>query len=313
MTAILGPDISHYQRSPDWAQVKASGHDFTVLKASEGAGYIDPSFAANREAAHAAGLIVGIYHFAEAGSASSEAAFFLGVLGSLRANEFMVLDWECGYSGDHVAWCKAWLDAVAAATGVRPLIYMNQSEMNAHNWMPVSAGSPLWLAKYDGTTAPPATCNCWPNAAMKQFTDKGSVPGVSSPCDVNVFYGSAQQLATYGTPNPSGDDLMAAADDIAYIKNLLMWGFDKTLGTGPAFAQAGEIVNRLGELQYALVPDDVPINSQGEVTKRVRAINGLVSDPASFAAALAPHLGSSVSQTDLEAALRKVLASIPTQ
>jgi peptidoglycan hydrolase-like protein with peptidoglycan-binding domain len=37
---------------------------------------------------------------------------------------------------------------------------------------------------------------------MKQYSDKGSVPGVAGPVDVDVFYGSEEQLRACGRSGP---------------------------------------------------------------------------------------------------------------
>src|SRR5947209_3282825 len=180
---IHGTDISHHQGAPQFPAMKSAGHDFVVLKVSEGTGFVDPQFAASRAAAHAAGLVVGLYHFARAGDAGTEAAFFAGTVGSLAPGEFAVLDWEVP-AADPVGWCTAWLTAVRGQLGVTPLIYLNRSTLGGHDWSPVvAADSGLWLATYDGSTDA-CGCGCWPGLAMKQYTDKGSVPGISGAVDL---------------------------------------------------------------------------------------------------------------------------------
>lgn len=232
---ITGPDVSGHQGAVNMAQVAAAGNSFVVAKATEGVGFVDAQFKANRTKAHAAGLIFGAYHFARAGDPVAEAAYFCGVVGSLQPNEFVVLDWECVYSGDHVAWCRAWLDAVTAKLGVRPLIYMNRSTMNGHNWAPIATSTGLWLALYDGATAQPPVSS-WSAAAMKQYSDRGACPGVPGACDVNAFYGTADQLRAYGL---QGADMPLTSADIDAVA-AAVWG--RTLaarnGVGPATAEA---------------------------------------------------------------------------
>lgn len=62
-TKLTGPDVSHYQGVVKWATAKASGASFAFAKATEGASYSDPTFAANWKAMQAAGLVRGAYHF----------------------------------------------------------------------------------------------------------------------------------------------------------------------------------------------------------------------------------------------------------
>src|SRR3954447_14454555 len=82
-TVILGCDVSHWQGSPDFAAVRASGRGFVVLKATEGADYVDPQFTANLPRARAAGLAVGYYHKTRAGDPAAEAAWFAQTVGDL--------------------------------------------------------------------------------------------------------------------------------------------------------------------------------------------------------------------------------------
>jgi GH25 family lysozyme M1 (1,4-beta-N-acetylmuramidase) len=199
---ILGADLSHFQQFPNFPQVRASGVDFAVLKASEGTGYTDPSMATNRRNAHAAGLIVGLYHFARAGDPAAEAAYFLRTIGAVQPGEFLVLDWEVP-AGNPPAWCQQWLDAVRAATGVAPLIYMNQSAVNGSNWSNVAKTYGLWLARYDNAPGVFNPVPYWGVPAMKQYSDRGAVPGVAGPCDVDSFNGTRDQLLKYGKGSPT--------------------------------------------------------------------------------------------------------------
>jgi GH25 family lysozyme M1 (1,4-beta-N-acetylmuramidase) len=56
-------DLSHWEAPADFAQVKASGIAAVILKATQGTGFVDPTFAARTVAANTAGLLVGTYHF----------------------------------------------------------------------------------------------------------------------------------------------------------------------------------------------------------------------------------------------------------
>ena len=203
---ILGIDISHHQGAPDLAAVRSSGRSFVVLKATEGTGFTDPEFAASRARAHAAGLLVGHYHFARAGDPRAESAAFVHAVGGLQPDEFAVLDWEVS-APDPVSWCATWLTATRDALGVRPLVYMNQSARDRSDWTRVVQGDfGLWLARYDGSTDACASGH-WPALAMKQYDDKGEVPGVAGQVDLDVFYGTEDQLRAYGrgaTPDDGG-------------------------------------------------------------------------------------------------------------
>jgi lysozyme len=200
-----GPDLSHWQGGAvDFPAIKRAGHAFVILKATEGVGGEDPEFAANRARARAGSLYIGLYHFARAGSPTAEADHFADVVGTVGAREWIVTDEEV-YSADPPAWVGAFDDRARERLGVVPVSYLNQSARDRWNWSPVVArGSELWLAKYDGVYSDsPGGSGAWPRVAMEQYTDKGICPGVSAPCDMNVFYGAAADLPALSRPGPT--------------------------------------------------------------------------------------------------------------
>lgn len=205
---ILGIDISHYQGNPDFGAVRAAGVGFVILKATENTNYTDPSLHTNLSNARANGLSVGFYHFARGTNADAEAQFFCNAVGALQPGDLVALDWEI-QAGDPVGWSLAWLRAVEARLGVKPLIYMNQSTVAGFDWSPVvNENYGLWLAKYDNSQAAPSVAH-WPFVAIKQYSDAGRINGVAGTVDLDVFEGSAEALAKYGfqgvapTPAPA--------------------------------------------------------------------------------------------------------------
>ncbi|MGH2578157.1 MAG: glycoside hydrolase family 25 protein, partial [Actinomycetota bacterium] len=128
--AIPGIDVSRHQGTIDWAQVAASGQRFVIAKATEGLFSVDPTYATNRAAAMAAGLVFGAYHFARPDlhptDPIGEADHFVDTAQLGPGNIVPVLDLE--RSGDLTqaqltAWILAWLGQVTARTGVRPMVY----------------------------------------------------------------------------------------------------------------------------------------------------------------------------------------------
>ncbi len=63
MATVPGIDVSYWNAGIDWPKVRAAGQRFTFIKASEGDGYLDPTFDDNWRGAKAAGLLRGAYHF----------------------------------------------------------------------------------------------------------------------------------------------------------------------------------------------------------------------------------------------------------
>jgi GH25 family lysozyme M1 (1,4-beta-N-acetylmuramidase) len=146
----LGTDVSGYQPAIiDWTTVKNAGVRFGWSKATEGTGYVNPNFVSQINGATAAGIYMGLYHYARpdlhpnitgASSADSEAAYFWSHASpyiNYGGTYFMpMLDWEAtgatvaaGFTKEQMsAWVNEWCDAVsnyARASGViiRPVIY----------------------------------------------------------------------------------------------------------------------------------------------------------------------------------------------
>ncbi len=207
MAQLYGVDVSEAQGQIDWDALNAVSN-FVVIRSCFGTARKDHQFDRNKSEAHrvqaAAGpLGIGYYHYAypEFNSPQDEAAFFAGNVTPLAAGDLLVLDWEERYNGDHVAWCLQFLQAVTARTGVKPLIYLNQSLITSHDWSPVIHGDfGLWLADWDGSKTGPGVQTPWPFTAMRQWTDTDTVAGISGQVDGDVFYGDFAAWAAYARP-----------------------------------------------------------------------------------------------------------------
>jgi lysozyme len=205
---LYGADISEFQGAINWDQLNSAAN-FVIMRATYGT-VVDQVFARNQSEARrvraAAGpLGVGYYHFAYPTllDPGVSAAFFVQTLGPLQAGEIMVLDLEGSIGPDPVAWSGDWLLQVERLTGVKPLIYLNQSEEQAYDWSPVVRnGYGLWLAKYDGNKVSVPTATHWPLVALKQWTDVDKVIGISGNVDGDTFQGDFSQFYAYGYKPP---------------------------------------------------------------------------------------------------------------
>jgi len=198
---IKGVDISSYQGLVDFHSLK-DNLDFVIIRSTYGNGYKDAFFERNRDGARAVGLATGFYHFAypQYNAPEAEASWFTRTV-SCKPGEILILDFEEPY-GNPVDWCKRFLDVVSSNMGFKPLVYLNLSIINAHDWSPViNAGYGLWLAHYDGN--PNQVDNTpWPVVAMKQFSDNGNIAGLT-PVDMDSFYGDVATFKKYGSPAPN--------------------------------------------------------------------------------------------------------------
>src|SRR6185436_2155619 len=63
-----GIDISHWQgtlTASNWTSIKNAGYKFAFMKATQGASYVDPTFANNFTNSTSKGVLSGPYHFCE--------------------------------------------------------------------------------------------------------------------------------------------------------------------------------------------------------------------------------------------------------
>jgi lysozyme len=219
---IHGVDVSGWQGQVDWGAVQRSGRMFAFAKATEGATFVDRTFAANRAAMGQAGLALrGFYHFArpDRNTAAADAANFLRTVGPLGPGEVAVLDLEVAPELPGIGdWAAEWLGRVQQATGRVPMIYSYQSYLYE---IPTSRLTPypLWVAAWGEDnglvpTTQPKT-DRWSHWTFWQYTSKARVPGVSTAVDDNVFNGTPAELAALG-------GAAAPADPLAQlVKNVL--------------------------------------------------------------------------------------------
>lgn len=143
---LRGIDISQWQNVGTSDQAA----DFVIIKATEGDGYTDPRCDAHYQDAKSKGKLLGVYHFARpdlGNSGRAEAEYFVREIQGYIGEAILVLDWEVQQW--RVDWAKEFLDRVHELTGVKPLIYMSASPVNAYDWSSVAnADYGLWIAGY---------------------------------------------------------------------------------------------------------------------------------------------------------------------
>lgn len=202
---MRGIDISKWQSGIDLSAVNA---DFVIVKATEGIGYVDKSCDGFFQKALSLGKKLGFYHFARpTNDPVREADFFYNNCRGYFGKGIPILDWESGNTSN-VAWAKRWLDRVYQLSGVKPVIYMSESVVNANNWSAVAAADyGLWVAKYRDNN-PDYNCNManagsrpkvkwWKFYCMWQWTSTGRLNGYGGYLDCDVFYGDQSTWDAY--------------------------------------------------------------------------------------------------------------------
>ncbi|HZO53186.1 MAG TPA: glycoside hydrolase family 25 protein [Bryobacteraceae bacterium] len=206
-------DISHHNANVDLKKAKAAGIEAVIHKATQGAGFQDPAFAANRTKIKTAGLLFGAYHFGTAADPVRQADFFLKIV-SPGPGDLLVLDFEENTQTNTMALeqARAFVSRVRDATGRFPGLYAGHflKEQLGTKMDTLLRNCWLWHAQYSDE---PKIHKNWKAWTMWQHTDgklgpePAPVDGIG-PCDRDTFNGTLAELkafwATASVPDPGG-------------------------------------------------------------------------------------------------------------
>lgn len=202
-----GPDVSSWQhgggRPIDWFAVRAAGHRFAMVKATEGLDYINPYFLQDSLQMRLAGMARGTYHYARPElppepQAALYATIVLGQNGPLDLPPVLDIEHSGGLApGALIDWTHRYLNTVQTLTGRVPIVYTYP-----RFWQTAMAdsdqfhGYPLWIADYRDR-AEPEVPGRWPAWTFWQQTDSGSIPGIHGNTDINVYSGAQGDFARF--------------------------------------------------------------------------------------------------------------------
>jgi lysozyme len=213
-TRIQGIDVSHFQGTVNWQEVKQAGMKFAIAKATEGQNTVDSQFKTNWQNIKAAGLLRGAYHFFDAGiDGTSQANHFLQTAQVEAGDLPPVIDVEAAANASNATILQEvqnWLDTVEQALNRLPMIYTTASFWNSH--LNHTFGKyPLWVAEY-GVSVPKIPAG-WSNWQFWQYSQSGSVEGVTGSVDMDYFNGSYDDLLAFlqlAEPQSSSTEANAA-------------------------------------------------------------------------------------------------------
>ncbi|WP_196000181.1 LysM peptidoglycan-binding domain-containing protein [Clostridium sp. 1001271B_151109_B4] len=191
MSSYKGIDISNWQGSIDFSQVKNSGTQIVYILASQGNYFIDSYLQEFYNGAISNGLLVGFYHFFDpAVSVESQAEYFINAIKGLTSNCKLVLDLEKAgsYGASELSKLAVeFLEKVKELTDTEVAIYTYVSFANNNIVSGYGLENyPLWIAEY-GVNSPQGN-PIWGNSyAGWQYSDTGSVAGINGNVDMDVF------------------------------------------------------------------------------------------------------------------------------
>ena len=194
MSIMEGVDVSKYQGTIDWNNVKASGMGFAMVRQgwinSDGSITEDPFYRQNMAGAHAAGLHTGVYLYSYA---TSESAMKAAASACVAMLEGFVCDMPVALDFEHAtlykkfsrtsnsSLCAAFLNRVEEL-GRYCILYTYKSFVAAYLDMSALSRFDFWLAHYTARTDYTGPFGMW------QYTSSGSVPGISGRVDCNRAY-----------------------------------------------------------------------------------------------------------------------------
>lgn len=198
------PDVSEFNGTVNWDQLKTSGATAAAIRAGFGTVRADAQFARNQAEARRVGLSAIYYWFTYPAynAATAEAAMFNSTVGALGPGEAMCGDFEDDPSAKPfprgavgLQWCRDFLTAFQAPQNAT-WWYTYPFLLSEVGLQPLVGAWPFWEADYSTTPD-----GAFSSIIARQFTDCGTTAGVGGCCDQSrVLQAPLGQWLTGGTP-----------------------------------------------------------------------------------------------------------------
>lgn len=173
------------------AQIKAAvaQTDGVIIKATEGKSYVNQSMAYTIGQAKSQNKLMGFYHYARPEKNPQpidEVLHFIKNVYPYIGKCPMFLDWEGAALNCGQQWARDWLDYFYNITGVRPVIYVQESAVQKVGKAVADGNYGLWVAKYSKKKPQIAP---WKVKLLWQYTSK--------PYDLSIMYGNENTWNAY--------------------------------------------------------------------------------------------------------------------
>lgn len=282
-----GIDVSKWQGKIDWSKVKESGIDFAFIRigyrGENGTIYKDDNADYNIQQAEKVGVLVGVYFFSTATSeeeAIEEAKWTLQAIEGYSISYPVVYDCE-GYKlsgsrmnslsvAERTSHAVAFLKTVDDA-GYDAMFYGALSDIEGStNWdiSKIEKNYKIWVAQYPSTTYPQKDVPDYEGKFHAwQYTNKGSVSGVSGNVDMVVCYFTKEKAtpknkkvspATASAPLTDEDKIYQSVNEQVTAKEVtnlreaatIKSNIVATLKNGETAIRVGTGTNGWSKLQY---------------------------------------------------------------
>lgn len=205
----IGIDVARYQGTIDWAQVAASGIDFAIVRVGYRADQsreicADTNARYNMQEAQKNGIKVGAYFFSTAVTveeAVAEADWVADYISQYQITYPVAYDCEGFDQPDSAQYglTNAQRTDIAIAfmqeiynRGYTPMFYSSMGELTGNaKWDTdrIAGTYRIWVSQYPAAPYPQTAQSSYTGShVMWQYTNRGTVAGISKPVDVNVAY-----------------------------------------------------------------------------------------------------------------------------
>ena len=212
-----GIDVSQWQGTINWSKVKADGISFVFIRCSYTSlssfnMHTDPKFKANVEAAAAAGLKVGVYHYSgaiTAAEAKKEANYVLDVIKPYKSKITLpvMFDYEPGErvtanykktsKTTRTKYATTFCDTAEAA-GYTSGVYCSTSWFPTYFNISSLSGYSNWDAQWASKNTYTGAYDFW------QYSDAGKISGISGSVDCNFWYTNTKISGSTTTGGSTG-------------------------------------------------------------------------------------------------------------
>ncbi|HWO26661.1 MAG TPA: glycoside hydrolase family 25 protein [Kofleriaceae bacterium] len=204
---VRGIDVSHHQETISWRRVRQAGVQFAFIRVSDGLTTSDEKFAENWSGARRVGVLRGAYqYFRPEESPIAQADLVIAALRRDPGELPPVIDVEAdgGKTPTQLeVRVRAWVDRVRDQLRVEPIVYTGPDFWRERAGGADLTRQPLWLAHY--TADCPAVPAPWTRWTFWQHTDRGVVPGIDGPVDLDLFAGDYLALEELARRSRLGD------------------------------------------------------------------------------------------------------------
>lgn len=260
----IGIDVARYQGTIDWTQVAASGVDFAMVRVGYRADVsreiiADTNAKYNMQEAQKNGIKVGVYFFSTATTteeAKAEADWVADYISQYQITYPVAYDCEGFDQTDSAQYhlTNAERTDIAIAflqeiynRGYTPMFYASMGELSGSaKWdtSRIESTYRIWVSQYPSVPYPGTAKSSYSGThAMWQYTNRGTVAGISRPVDVNVAYFGYEGIADAINPDapeevrPDVEALMnftevnetVTSKDATNLRNIPSQGGDSTV------------------------------------------------------------------------------------